>query len=84
MASGSRSQVRVLTSRSVKRNVGGAVGAASGAVTTRNFAPLDGECKHVTGDVQRSSVLGLSETGLELADHSHALAPFDDVRLKLI
>lgn len=39
--------------------------------------------KHVTGGAHRSEVLGLSGTGLELAD-GHSLAPFDDVRLKLM
>ena len=39
--------------------------------------------KHVTAGAHRSPVLGLSETGLELAD-GRSLAPFDDVRLKLV
>jgi class 3 adenylate cyclase len=44
------------------------------------WTPLAG--KHITAGAQRCPVLGLSGTGLELAD-GRALAPFDDVRLKL-
>jgi class 3 adenylate cyclase len=38
--------------------------------------------KHLAGGTHRSAVLGLSATGLELAD-GYVLAAFDDVRLKL-